>query len=76
MRLPVVSTRITGIRHITATRAVSRPELATYLNERFEIGAHFDVMRRSDRRAPHLGRVELATLYDDALATPLPSVIA
>ena len=44
-------------------------------NERFQIGAHFDVMRRCDRRAPHLGCVELATLYDDELARPLPSVI-
>jgi hypothetical protein len=30
---------------------------------------------RRGRRAPHLGRVELATRYRDALAEPLPSVI-
>ena len=28
-----------------------------------------------ERRAPHLGRVELATRYTDALAAPLPSVV-
>jgi dTDP-4-dehydrorhamnose reductase len=67
---------VTGIRHITATRTVSRPELASYLNERFEIGAQFELQTRHDRRTPHLGRVELATLYDDDLASPLPSVVA
>jgi dTDP-4-dehydrorhamnose reductase len=66
---------ITGVRHVTATRAVSRPALAAYLVERFAIGARFDIGNRADRRAPHLGHVELATRYDDALATPLPSVI-
>ncbi|MBA3461814.1 MAG: sugar nucleotide-binding protein [Deltaproteobacteria bacterium] len=66
---------ITGVRHITATRAVSRPELARYLVERFSIGATFSLESRHDRRAPHLGRVELATVYTDALAAPLPSVV-
>jgi hypothetical protein len=42
---------------------------------RFAIGARFDVHRRRDRRNPHLGRVELATLHDDEFARPLPSVI-
>lgn len=67
--------RTTGIRHITATRAVSRPALAAYLDERFAIGASFEVQSRRDRRVPHLGNVELATRYDDPLAAPLPSVI-
>ena len=66
---------VTGIRHITATRAVSRPELADYLVRRFDIGACFALGTRADRPAPHLGRVELATRYDDSLAAPLPSVI-
>ncbi|MGE0547451.1 MAG: NAD(P)-dependent oxidoreductase [Kofleriaceae bacterium] len=64
-----------GIRHIVATRVVSRPEIAAYLNERFEIGARFELQRREHRRNPHLGRVELATIYDDELAAPLPSVV-
>ncbi len=65
---------VTGIRHLTTTRAVSRPELATYLNAHFEIGASFEVQRR-EQCMPHLGRVELATLYDDPLASPLASVV-
>jgi dTDP-4-dehydrorhamnose reductase len=66
---------LTGIRHITATRAVARPEIATFVNTRFAIGAHFDLQLRRQRRVPHLGNVELATLYKDALAGPLPSVL-
>jgi dTDP-4-dehydrorhamnose reductase len=66
---------ICGIRHITATRVVSRSEIAAYLNERFTIGASWQIQQRADRAAPHLGRVELATLYTDELAAPLPSVV-
>jgi dTDP-4-dehydrorhamnose reductase len=66
---------VTGIRHVTATRAVSRPELAAYLDRRFAIGAQLAVEGRADRRTPHLGRVELATRYHDALAEALPSVV-
>ena len=66
---------LTGLRHVIATRVVSRPELAAYLAERYATGAKLDVHYRRDRRAPHLGCVELATRYTDALARPLPSVI-
>lgn len=66
---------ITGVRHITATRAVARPELAAFVNARFSIGATFGTQPRRERSTPHLGNVELATRYDDALAAPLPSVI-
>lgn len=66
---------ITGVRHLTATRAVSRPELAAYLDDRFALGARFERQLRQDRRVPHLGRVELATIHDDAFAAPLPSVV-
>ena len=66
---------VTGIRHLTATRTVSRPELARYLSDRFEIGAQFALQTRQDRKTPHLGCVELATLYDDELAAALPSVV-
>ena len=66
---------LTGVRHVVATRVVSRPELAAYLAERYARGAKLDVHYRRDRPAPHLGRVELATRYTDALARPLPSVI-
>jgi dTDP-4-dehydrorhamnose reductase len=66
---------LTGLRHVIATRVVSRPELAAYLAERYATGAKLDVHYRRDRRTPHLGCVELATRYTDALARPLPSVI-
>jgi dTDP-4-dehydrorhamnose reductase len=74
--LELVHSGVTGIRHLTTTRVASRPELARYLVERFEIGARFEVESRRDRRAPHLGHVELATRYTDALAAPLPSVVS
>ena len=64
---------LTGIRHITATRAVARPELARVIIRNFEIGATFAVESRRDRRTPHLGNVELGTRHADALAAPLVS---
>ncbi|HSD85874.1 MAG TPA: sugar nucleotide-binding protein [Kofleriaceae bacterium] len=66
---------VTGIRHIVANRIVSRPELARYLNDRFAIGARFDLEPRARRKTPHLGHVALVTRYTDALAEPLPSVV-
>lgn len=66
---------ITGIRHITATRAVTRPALAHYLNDRFAIGARFAIQSRAARPFPHLGHVELATHHTDPLAAPLRSVL-
>ncbi|MDQ3367120.1 MAG: sugar nucleotide-binding protein [Myxococcota bacterium] len=69
---------ITGIRHLTTTHPVSRPELAHYLSTHFEIGAQFEVVPRVDQRSrgtPHLGHVELATIHTDALAAPLAPVV-
>lgn len=71
----LAGSELTGIRHLVAARTVSRPELATYLNERFAIGASFGVERRSDKRSPHPGHVELVTVHRDALAQPLPAVV-
>jgi len=65
---------LSGIRHVTADRAVSRVELARSLNERYSIGAHFHFAKREDRPAPHLGRVALATRFQCSLAAPLASV--
>ncbi len=66
---------VTGIRHLTATRAVPRPEIAAYVDQHFAIGATFGVQPRRERRAPHIGNVELATRYGDQFAAPLPSVV-
>ncbi len=67
---------VTGIRHLVTSRAVSRPELAAYLNTRFEIGAQFAVRQRSDRPVPHPGRIELRTVHRDPLAAPLSPVVS
>ena len=66
---------ITGVRHIVATRAIARPALAEFLVAKFQLGATFETRSRHDGPYPHLGNVELATKFADALAAPLPSVI-
>ncbi len=66
---------LTGVRHVVATRIVSRPELARYLDDHFAIGATFDCETRAERGCPHLGRLDLRTRFSDALAGPLPSVV-
>jgi len=65
----------TGIRHVTATRAVSRVELADYLLALFGENANYESESHCDRSAPHLGRVELASVYTDNMAGPLTSVL-
>ncbi len=71
----LADSELTGLRHLTATRTVSRPALATYLTARFDIPARIGVGTRAQRGAPHPGIVELRTHHTDALAAPLPSVI-
>ena len=64
-----------GIRHIIATRTVSRIELAHYLLNRLGLEACFHCESRHQRQAPHLGRVELTSSFRDELSIPLPSVV-
>ena len=64
-----------GVRHITATRALSRVQLAHYLMAKFSTEINFLYESRHERSAPHLGRVELASIYRGPLFKPLPSVI-
>jgi dTDP-4-dehydrorhamnose reductase len=66
---------VTGIRHVTATGASSRVELARYLDARFGIGAKLSVALRHEQSAPHIGNVELQTEYSGALALPLERVV-
>jgi dTDP-4-dehydrorhamnose reductase len=66
---------IHGIRHVVATRPVSRLELARFLDVRFEIGASLTVAQRRQQPTPHIGNVELATEFSDALAQPLAGVV-
>ena len=65
----------TGLRHIPATRALSRVELAHHLMSRFCLATNFHYESRHERSAPHLGHVELGSIYRGELFRPLPSVI-
>jgi len=65
----------TGIRHVTATRALSRIELADHLLKLFGERASYERESRHERTAPHLGHVELATHYRGELFQPLASVL-
>jgi len=65
----------TGIRHVSATRVVSRVELANYLISFFDGPSSFRCESRHQRPTPHLGRVELASVYEDTLSRPLASVL-
>jgi len=64
----------TGIRHVPATRVLSRVELADHLLDISGITADYRRESRHQRGAPHLGRVELASLYRGVLFDALPSV--
>jgi dTDP-4-dehydrorhamnose reductase len=65
----------TGLRHVTATRAASRVELANYLLSIMGETTEYTRESRHQRVAPHLGRVELATTYRGELSRPLPGVL-
>ena len=73
--MQLASTTIGGIRHVTATRAISRVELANYCLSQSRVTATFSRESRHERVVPHIGRVELATIYRDAFSEPLPSVL-
>ena len=64
-----------GIRHIIATRSVSRIELAQYLLKQLRLETRFHCESRHQRPAPHLGHVELSSIYRDELSIPLPNVV-
>ncbi len=73
--LQLAKSSIQGVRHIPATRAVSRVELANYLFEKMNLEGTFFTERRHQRPIPHLGRVELASRHDDAGSSPLCCVL-
>jgi len=64
-----------GIRHVSATRAVSRVELANYLMSVLGESPNFMFESRHQRSTPHLGRVELTSVHGDTLSRPLASVL-
>jgi dTDP-4-dehydrorhamnose reductase len=69
-----VSTAV-GTRHVAATRVVSRIELANHLLSLLEKPTRYSTETRRQRAIPHLGRVELSTVHNDALSRPLVSVL-
>jgi dTDP-4-dehydrorhamnose reductase len=64
-----------GVRHVPASRVVSRPELATHLMRLQQLPPRFSLTRRAERPYPHLGRVELQSDFSHPLSVPLPSVV-
>lgn len=73
--LQLARSEIVGVRHVTSTRMVGRPELATYLMTRQGLPPEFTIRLRADQSYPHLGKVELATEFDDEVGAPLASVL-
>ena len=73
--MALVASKETGLRHVAATRALSRIELAEYLLKRLGLRTDFCSEGRHQRPTPHLGRVELTTTYEDELSQPLSSVL-
>lgn len=64
-----------GIRHVAATRAVSRIELANHLLDIFAAPRTYASESRFERSAPHLDRVELASRFSGELCQPLTCVL-
>ncbi len=69
--LALAGSDLAGIRH-AAGEPIARPRLAQELCGELGLTPRFAVTRREELGKPHLGHIELATEYDDALATPLP----
>lgn len=71
----LAQSKITGIRHVAATRAVSRVELANHLLKLFDKPQTYESESRFERKTPHLGHVELASRHGGDLAAPLACVL-
>ncbi|MCJ8328605.1 MAG: sugar nucleotide-binding protein [Lentisphaeria bacterium] len=64
---------ICGIRHIAAP-AINRVDLAKYLQKSYNLKCAFKYETRAMQKCPHLGKIELMTLYSDALSNPFPTI--
>jgi len=73
--LQLADSSAVGIRHVAATRVASRIELANHLLSLLDKPAGYSTETRRQRATPHLGHVELATVHNDALSSPLMSVL-
>lgn len=65
---------VSGLRHLAA-RSVTRPALADAVFAYHGLPPTYDLGRRADQRAPHLGHVTIATRHTDPLSLPLTSAI-
>ena len=65
-----------GVRHVYSERLVSRPDLARHLAQVQKLDVRLKFQDRVERRVPHLGKVDLTSLYTDPLAAPLPSSLS
>lgn len=73
--MTLAKSHVIGIRHVPATQAISRVELANYLLDRLGQESKFLRESRHQRSAPHIGRVELASRHTGELSRPLASVL-
>ncbi len=71
----MAESREAGIRHVSATRVISRIALANHLLTIFGEPASYESESRHQRSAPHLGRVELASIHRGELYEPLQCVL-
>ena len=60
--------KVTGIRHISATRIISRVSLANYLFRSMGKVPKFIIEGRDRQPVPHLGSVGLESDYDDTFS--------
>jgi dTDP-4-dehydrorhamnose reductase len=73
--MQMAESRETGIRHVSATRAISRIDLADHLLSIFGEPTNYDRESRFERATPHLGRVELASRFHGEFSQPLACVL-
>jgi len=66
---------LVGLRHVVGSRLLDRPELATHLCKLLDIDPPLKISTRAEQSSPHLGRIELSTVYNDQFAVALPSPI-
>lgn len=66
---------LTGIRHITAESLTLRPDLANHLMDKLGLEGEVALKCRFGQPYPHIGMIELGTVFDDDLAAPLPSIL-
>lgn len=68
------SSNLSGLRHLVAP-GISRPALADNIIRHLGLPIRYELKRRRDQAAPHMGHVTLASQYEDDLAAPLPSAV-